>query len=143
MNIAFFLVPKSEVVYLYHDMSLVAAMEIMRKHRFQALPVLDEDGKYFGVLTEGDVLWALEERGRDAAPAIVLGQLAPDREYQPVRISEDMDRLIGAACSQSFVPVIDDSGVFIGLIKRADIIRYYYYHSTLNAAAKAGIPAFA
>jgi len=142
MNIAFFLVPKSETVYLHRDMSLEAAMEIMRKHRFQALPVLDVDGKYFSVLTEGDVLWALVEHGREAAPAMMVGELMPDREYRSVRISEDMDRLIGAACSQSFVPVVDDSGVFIGLIKRADIIRYYYYHSTLHEVAKAGISLF-
>ena len=60
MNAAFFLTPKSEVVYLTEDMTLRQALEKMEYHRYQAVPIIDEEGKYIGVLTEGDVLWAMK-----------------------------------------------------------------------------------
>ena len=37
-----------------------------------------------------------------------------------------MESLILAAKSQNFVPVVDDSNTFIGIIKRGDIISYCY-----------------
>lgn len=37
-----------------------------------------------------------------------------------------MESLILAAKAQNFVPVVDDSNTFIGIIKRGDIISYCY-----------------
>ena len=45
MNAAFFLTPKSEVVYLTEDMTLRQALEKMEYHRYQAVPIIDEEGK--------------------------------------------------------------------------------------------------
>ncbi len=35
-----------------------------------------------------------------------------------------MEDLILLAKNQNFVPVVDDQGIFIGIIKRSDIINY-------------------
>lgn len=131
MNVAFFLSPKSEVVYLYRDMPLSQAMEIMEEHRYQALPVLNTDGTCFGVIAEGDILWALYGKEKTGITMDTLLEEIPRyREYQTVKISEDMDSLLEAACRQSFVPVTDDSGIFIGIIRRRDIIEYYSHVRT-------------
>ena len=37
-----------------------------------------------------------------------------------------MDQLIEAAMNQNFVPVVDDRGIFIGIVRRQAIIRYCY-----------------
>ena len=37
-----------------------------------------------------------------------------------------MDQLIEAAMNQNFVPVVDDRGMFIGIVRRQAIIRYCY-----------------
>ena len=37
-----------------------------------------------------------------------------------------MDELVEAAMSQNFVPVVDDRGIFIGIVRRQAIIRYCY-----------------
>ena len=47
-------------------------------------------------------------------------------QYRPVAITEAMDTLVQAAAVQSFIPVVDDGGYFIGIIKRSDIINYCY-----------------
>ena len=44
----------------------------------------------------------------------------------PVRIDTGMEELITMAMNQNFVPVVDDRGVFIGIITRKDIIKYIY-----------------
>ena len=37
----------------------------------------------------------------------------------------DMDELLQLAMSQNFVPVVDDRGMFIGIVTRQDIMRYF------------------
>jgi len=43
-----------------------------------------------------------------------------------VTINADINNIIILAQSQNFVPVVDDEGIFIGIIKRGDIIDYCY-----------------
>ena len=43
---------------------------------------------------------------------------------KPVKITARVDSLLRLAISQTFVPVIDDNDVFIGIVKRSDIIEY-------------------
>ena len=46
--------------------------------------------------------------------------------YEAIPVDTDMDSLINTAYRQSFVPVVDDTKAFIGLVKRSDIIHYIY-----------------
>ena len=41
-----------------------------------------------------------------------------------VSINSNIVDLISLVKSQNFVPVVDDDGIFIGIIKRSDIINY-------------------
>ena len=129
MNVAFFLSPKSEIVYLTDTMTLRQAMEKMEYHRYQSLPIINDDGKYAGVVTEGDLLWAFKNRPGFSftdAEKMMLSDIPRHFHYETVAIDQTMDSLIDASYRQSFVPVIDDKETFIGLIKRSDIIRYFY-----------------
>ena len=45
--------------------------------------------------------------------------------YPSVRITVTMDELLDSAMNQNFIPVVDDSGSFIGIVTRKDIIRYF------------------
>ncbi len=132
MNVAFFLSPKTEIVYLYTDMTLRQAMEKMEFHRYQSLPVLTQDGKYAGVVTEGDLLWAFKNYPNFTfadAEKMMLSDIDRHFHYDTVAIDQSMDSLIHTAYRQSFVPVVDDTQAFIGLVKRSDIIRYCYEKS--------------
>ena len=48
------------------------------------------------------------------------------RDYKAVTVTTSMDQLIEAAMNQNFVPVVDDRGSFIGIVRRQAIIRYCY-----------------
>ncbi len=129
MNVIRLLTPKSEVAYLGADMTLRQALEKMEYHRYQAVPIVDEDGKYKGVLTEGDVLWEMKRNPKLSfldTEEIDVMSIPRYWQYRPVAVDETMDTLIQAAAVQSFIPVVDDGGYFIGIIKRSDIINYCY-----------------
>ena len=51
MNILFFLTPKAMCAYIEADDTLRQAMERMERSGYSALPVLDKNGKYCGVVT--------------------------------------------------------------------------------------------
>ena len=64
MNIAGLLLPKSTVAYLYDDFTLRQALEKMRYHGYTLLPVITRDNRYFGTISEGDLLWYFIDEGK-------------------------------------------------------------------------------
>ncbi|WP_217596511.1 CBS domain-containing protein [Cohnella sp. GbtcB17] len=127
MNIAFFLLPKQEVVCLPSNATLRQTLERMERHRYTAVPVLGEDGKYVGTVTEGDLLWYLKNReglSFEQTARIPLSEVPLRTTNKPVRIDANMEDLISLAKGQNFVPVVDDTSAFIGIVRRSDIIDY-------------------
>ncbi|CAK7011966.1 hypothetical protein CIW83_17060 [Tissierella sp. P1] len=127
MNIAFFLTPKSEIVYETIDSTMRQALEKMEHHRYTAIPLIDRKGKYVGAITEGDLLWKLKNTSGltiEGTNNISIKDVHRHTQSNTVSISANMEDLILLAKNQNFVPVIDDQGIFIGIIKRSDIINY-------------------
>lgn len=135
MNIAFFLLPKVQVAYLKDNFTVRQALEKMRKHGYTAIPVLDEEGKYIGTVSEGDFLWhivesknTIEETSMKAMELILLSEILTEDKNPPVNITTSVEALLTKATRQNFVPVIDDNGIFIGIVTRQDIIKYFVEH---------------
>lgn len=129
MNIAFFLTPKSEVVSENINSTIRQALERMEYHRYTAIPVLDDNGKYIGTLTEGDLLWKLKNTPSldfNNTNKVRLNDVPRRMINKPVRINSNIEDLFHTSVNQNFVPVIDDKDVFIGIIKRSNIINYCY-----------------
>ncbi|RDY24703.1 CBS domain-containing protein [Romboutsia maritimum] len=129
MNILFFLTPKSEVAYIYEDYTMRQALEKMEYHRYSAIPIINKEGKYVGTITEGDLLWTLKNdlsldlRSIEDIPIMSIKRRM---DNTPVSIDANIEDLISKSMNQNFVPVIDDQEIFIGIIKRRDIIGYCY-----------------
>ncbi|MBK5240456.1 CBS domain-containing protein [Clostridium sp.] len=129
MNIAFFLTPKNEVVYETPSSTMRQALERMEYHKYTAIPLINENGIYVGTLTEGDLLWKLKNTPNlsfNNTSDILIKDIERHRNNKSVLINADIEDLIFLAKSQNFVPVTDDNDVFIGIIKRSDIITYCY-----------------
>ncbi|EQB90092.1 CBS domain-containing protein [Clostridium punense] len=129
MNVAFFLTPKSEVVFEKVSSTMRRAMERMEYHRYTSIPLLDDRGRYIGTLTEGDILWKLKNTpdfSLKDTEKVLIKEIPRHVCNKAVSINSDIESLILAAKSQNFVPVVDDSNIFIGIIKRSDIISYCY-----------------
>jgi CBS domain-containing protein len=129
MNIAFFLTPKKEVVCETLESTMRQALERMEYHRYSAIPILDKEGKYIGTLTEGDLLWKLKNTPNldfNNTPKVKIEEVPRRVINNPVHIDSNIEDLIAKSVNQNFVPVVDDNNVFIGIIKRSDILNYIY-----------------
>ncbi|WMJ79164.1 CBS domain-containing protein [Clostridium sp. MB40-C1] len=129
MNIAFFITPKKEVVYEKPSSTMRQALERMERYRYTAIPLVDEKGRYVGTVTEGDLLWKLKNTADlnfKNTEKILLKDVPTHMKNKPVHIDAEIEDLISISVSQNFIPVIDDNDIFIGIIKRSDIINYCY-----------------
>lgn len=129
MNIAFFLTPKSDVVYEAETSTLRQVMERMEYHRYTAVPIIDDKGRYVGTITEGDLLFELKNNPQltfKETNTIKVFEIPRRVINKPVSIDADMESLVSLAINQNFIPVTDDEGIFIGIIKRSEIINYLY-----------------
>lgn len=127
MLISFFLTPKQDVVILSTRNTMRQALEKMEFHRYSAVPIIDEEGKYISTVTEGDLLWKIKNtRGLtfEDTHKILLTDVPNHFQNVAVSINAKMEHLIDLAKTQNFVPVVDDNGVFIGIVKRSEIIEY-------------------
>lgn len=143
MNILFFLTPKAVCSYIEKGATLRQAMERMEATGFSALPVLDKNGGYCGVITEGDLLWAFKRlcvmdvrQTEDHS----ISELTPRREVHPVRVDTRIEDLVLVAADQNFVPVIDDKGAFIGIVTRSRILKYCLDHYFSHQPQRVGAP---
>ena len=133
MNIAFFITPKSNVTYLYDDYTVRQCLEKMRFHGYSAIPVINRQGHYVGTISEGDLLWRLIGGDKEDQHVIDLkgteerdisDVLRLDRT-PPARITATDEELLAKAMDQNFIPVIDDEDVFIGIVTRRTVMRYF------------------
>ena len=127
MNIAFFLTPKSEVIYENIESNMRQVIERMEYHGYTAIPLINNQGKYVGTLTEGDILWKLKSDPKlnfSNTQRVKVHDIPRRIKHKSVTINSTIESLMSLAASQNFVPVVDDEGTFIGIIKRSDIINY-------------------
>ena len=127
MNILFFLKPKQEVAYIQEDSTIRQALEKMEYHQYTSIPMIDKHGRYTGTVTEGDFLWTPKNRfdmNLKEMEKLHMYDMDLLRYNEPIGINADIEDLFMTAANQNFVPVIDDNGIFIGIITRKDIIEY-------------------
>ena len=127
-SISFFLQPKQDVTYLMENSTMRQAMEKMEFHGYTAVPTIDDHGKYVRTLTEGDLLWKMKNTPDltfNDTSRISLREVPVGRKVEAVFINSTMEDLLDLALNQNFVPVIDDTGIFIGIVTRKAIIAYF------------------
>ena len=75
------------------------------------------------------MLWGIKNQynlNLKEAEGISVSTLKRRMDYLPVFVKSNMEDMIDRALNQNFVPVVDDRKMFIGIITRKDIIKYYY-----------------
>lgn len=125
MNILRFLIPKSHVACLEDTGTLRNGLEKMHNHGYTAIPVIDKNGVYVGTVTEGDFLWHLMKTGDCSHKSLEKDQvsiLVRQGWNPPVKASETVYQVFSQLKDQNFVPVVDDRGVFVGIVTRRAIL---------------------
>lgn len=126
MNVAFFLIPKSQVTYLTEGSSFRQGMEKLHRHGYTAIPVISREGKYLGSISEGDFLWNIMSMGsldpydlEEASIDDIISDRTP-----PVRVTTPIPDLWEQVLDQNFVPVVDDRDMFVGIVTRRSVMAY-------------------
>jgi CBS domain-containing protein len=99
-----------------------AAAAVLRASGFSALPVVDATGAVAGIVSEADVLAALD-RGQ---PALLAGDLMS-------RPAVTVDARCGVAeaarlmhhCGLGRLPVVDGAGRITGIVSRGDLLKVF------------------
>ena len=133
MNTAMLLKPKRMVAYIYGDLSAKEGLKEFIAHGFTAVPVIDREGMYLGVVSERDFLYRLLDAGSvEAADANghTVADLVSDTRFEAVTIDADMDILFNRIIEQNFVPVIDSRGMFSGIVTRKDVLMHMKHRLT-------------
>ncbi|CEN77995.1 CBS domain-containing protein [Paraclostridium sordellii] len=144
MNILFFITPKSEVEYLYDYYTIKEAIDKIENNDYTSIPVINEKGQYEFTITEGDLLWKIKsnyenkKRGDkvEVIETLTIKDIDKYNDYKTVSANSNMENLITLATNQNFIPVVDDQNIFIGIIKRSDIIAYFNDKLNLEKSLK-------
>ena len=128
MNIFNLLKHKSQVEFFYEDETVREAAEKFSSHGYTAVPVISRSGAYVESVTEGDILRYIMAGMRSGnisgMDTEMIVSLPKKREVRSVHINASLDSLVEMCKIQNFVPVVDDRGIFIGIVTRKDLICY-------------------
>lgn len=127
MNIAKIMIPKISTVFLHERQTVRQGWEVMTRGGYTAIPVLDEEERYIGSVTEGDFLryvFSVESLDKLDMEKHRVGDLVR-REFCPsISIDAGEEEVIAASLNQNFVPVVDSRNTMCGIITRRGVIAY-------------------
>lgn len=129
MNILLFLTPKDSTSFLEYDCTIRQALEKMDYHKFSVIPLVDENGAFITTISEGDILRHIKNKGNfslEDAQEDRLCDIPRYRPYEALDVNCNLEDVIDMSLNQNFIPLIDDRGMYIGIVKRKDVIQYFY-----------------
>lgn len=127
LNVFELLTPKSSVSFILDNFTVRQAVEKMLFHKFTVIPILNSEGEYVGSISEGDLLrFIVAQDGidKEECESILIKDIDKYRSYKSVKVDASFDEIYEASLIQNFVPIVDDRNVFIGLIRRKEVVSY-------------------
>lgn len=123
MNVPMLLTPKVNTTYLMASSSVGYGLEKTMRSGFTAVPVLCDDGRYFGTVSCRDFLGFVMENRLDTENTYVSEIM--DASLNPaVSIDADISELLEKLMDSSFVPVVDGRDCFVGIVTRKNVLNY-------------------
>jgi len=131
----------TNVIYINKDASVHEAARILSEKRISGLPVVDDEKHVIGIMTEADILYSVGmKKSQDFRDILrhILGEKHPKirkgnkveeiMTSQVITTTPDRDmREIAKILDEKRIkrlPVVDENHKLIGIISRANIVRY-------------------
>lgn len=127
---AFLLQPKSTIGTITTTSSIRQAMEKMKFHGYTAVPVVTEQGEYYGTISEGDFLWHLVNQNSSDLKEeedLPVSKIMRKPWNPPVRFDTPLEDVLDKVLNQNFIPVVDDRNIFMGIITRKSVLQYLLF----------------
>src|SRR5699024_7152267 len=100
-------------------------LEVLARCRYTAIPVLDEQDRYVGSVSEGDFLQHVLKTGQTDLRQQESYRIRDilRRDFCPaLDIDSDFQVVVEAALKQNFVPVVDSRNALCGIVTRRNLI---------------------
>ena len=127
INIAQIMLPKVSTVHICENATVRQGMEVFQRYGYTGIPVVSEDGKYLGSITEGDFWRHMCRIGTTDKLAQenyrIRDVFRPDF-CEPLSIEADAKSVVDIALKQNFIPIIDGRGYLSGMVTRQILIKY-------------------
>lgn len=121
------------------DSTIRQALEKFDFHKFSVVPIIDGDGKYITTVSEGDILRFIKNTARfdmKKAEKVRIKDIELYRPYKACKSDVDIQEIFKLALEQNFVPIVDDRGSYIGIIKRKTILDAMYKKNNISKSAE-------
>ena len=128
-SIVALLTPKKNTFFINENNTVRQALEKFDAHKFTVIPLVNDEGRYIGTLSEGDILRFMKNQANfnlTIAENFLIKDIDHYRPYEFVRIDASIEDVFELSLKQNFIPVTDDNAIYIGIIKRRDIIEYLF-----------------
>ncbi len=120
-------VPKKGTYYLETGTTVRNAIEKFRAHKFSVVPIIDQEGRFIRTMSEGDLLRFITNQNQYSAREaenVLIDEVESYRPYKSLRIDTSIFEVLTLSLEQNFIPLIDDRGFYIGIIKRKEVLEY-------------------
>ncbi|SHG36522.1 manganese-dependent inorganic pyrophosphatase [Thermosyntropha lipolytica DSM 11003] len=130
------LLEDKDIIYATADMSIIELGNIMRRYNIKTMPVLDEDRKFLGLLTIGDLAMIFMDNlggGRDIeeSPRILreifnykVADIMKTRDLVLFEKDEPVGEVRKMMLSTRYrnYPVVDENNYFLGMVSRHNLL---------------------
>ena len=113
--------------FLNEKATVRQAIELFDVHKYAVIPLVDDEGHFVGTLSEGDLLCFLKNVVKydiKAAEKVSVKDMERYRQYRSLEVSSLWSEFFVLSLDQNFIPVTDDKGIYIGIVKRREIIKF-------------------
>jgi CBS domain-containing protein len=113
-----------DVVTLHPSDSIERAARLMRECDCGAIPVVDDDGRLLGMITDRDITIRLVARGIDIRNALVDDAMTDDS--LACHLDDPLEDCMRVMSRHKIrrLPLVDDRGRVVGIISQADLAEY-------------------
>lgn len=136
----------SAVVHVRPDTGFKEIARLLAEHDITAVPVLDQEDRPLGLVSEADLL--LNEAAREDPAGLLLTPDLPPRERARSRATTAVGLMTApAVCARpewtvveaarlmqservKRLPVVDEAGRLVGIVSRSDLLRVFLRHDT-------------
>lgn len=124
-----FIIPAQKIAILHDDNPLMHAFLILTKVRYAKIPVVNYDSKIVGLISLAMITDKMLETAEINTE--ILNELCVkdvmQTDFSTISSSESLESELHLLVDNAFLPVVDQNGVFLGLLTRRELMKSFNY----------------